>query len=97
MPGLKQKILMCAPDYFGVDYVINPWMEQNRGNTDLALAAQQWNGLRDALAAHADIALIEPQPDVPDLVFTANAGMVLGKTAIASRFRSLERQRRRTF
>jgi len=88
---------MCAPDYFGVDYVINPWMEHNRGKTDRTLAQKQWNDLRDALAKHADIVLMQPQPDVPDLVFTANAGMVLGKTAIASRFRSMERQKEEPF
>lgn len=88
----KQKILMCAPDYFGVDYVINPWMEHNRGRTDLDLAQRQWKGLRDALAAHAEIALVAPQKGLPDMVFTANAGMVLGDMAVASRFRSAERR-----
>jgi N-dimethylarginine dimethylaminohydrolase len=68
-------------------------MAPNRGKTDQALVQKQWKGLHDALAAHADIALLAPQPDVPDLVFTANAGMVLGSIAIASRFRSLERQK----
>jgi N-dimethylarginine dimethylaminohydrolase len=93
VPEFKQKILMCAPDFFGVDYVINPWMESNRGKTDRDLVHKQWNGLCDALAAHAEIVLMTPQPEVPDLVFTANAGMVLGNLAIASRFRSLERQK----
>ena len=94
---MKQKILMCAPDYFGVDYVINPWMEHNRGNTDSALAAKQWNGLKDAIAQYADVALIEPQPGLPDMVFTANAGMVMGDIAIASRFRSNERRGEEAF
>lgn len=88
---------MCAPDHYGVDYVINPWMEHNCGKTDRALAQKQWTGLHDALAKHADIALIEPQPRLPDMVFTANAGMVLGETAIASRFRSPERQGEEVF
>jgi len=83
---------MCAPDHFGVDYVINPWMENNRGKTDRARAQQQWNGLRQALAAHADLALIQPQAPLPDMVFTANAGMVLGDLAVVSRFRSPERR-----
>ena len=87
-----QTILMCAPEHFGVDYVINPWMTDNRGKTDRALALRQWNDLRDALAKHAQIALIEAQPGVPDLVFTANAGMVIGKVAAVSRFLAPERQ-----
>src|SRR5262249_21288791 len=39
-----------------------------------------------------ELAFMQAQPGLPDLVFTANAGMVLGKTAIVSRFRSKERQ-----
>ena len=97
MSKVRQTILMCAPDHYGVDYVINPWMEHNRGKTDGTLAQKQWAGLREALAKHADIALLPPQPGVPDLVFTANAGMVLGTTAIASRFRSPERQKEEPF
>ena len=87
VPNSRQKILMCAPDHFGVNYVINPWMVGNRGRINHALAVRQWNYLKDAVAAHAEITLIEPQPDLPDMVFTANAGMVLGKLAVASRFR----------
>jgi len=87
-----QKILMCAPDHFGVEYVINPWMEGQRGATDHALAQAQWEKLRDALGAQAELVFVPPQQGLPDLVFTANAGLVLGKTAIVSRFSSRERQ-----
>lgn len=88
----RQKILMCQPDYFGIDYIINPWMEGKIGKADPALAKRQWNGLRDALAAEADLAFALPQPKLPDMVFTANAGMVLGNKVIVSRFHSRERQ-----
>ncbi|MGQ0444096.1 MAG: dimethylarginine dimethylaminohydrolase family protein [Beijerinckiaceae bacterium] len=92
LPNCRQKVLMCAPDHFGVNYVINPWMDGNRGRIDHALAVRQWNNLKNVVGAHADITLIEPQPDLPDMVFTANAGMVLGKLAVASRFRYSARQ-----
>jgi N-dimethylarginine dimethylaminohydrolase len=88
----SQTILMCPPDHFGVAYVINPWMEGHFAKTDAGLAARQWQSLRDEIARHAKIALQPPQPGLPDLVFTANAGLVLGKKVIVSRFRSLERQ-----
>ncbi|MDX2028372.1 MAG: arginine deiminase-related protein [Alphaproteobacteria bacterium] len=88
----KQKILMCAPDHFGIDYVINPWMEGNRGNSDRILAIQQWANLKNALAAHTDIAFVAPQNGLPDQVFTANAGMVIGNQVVVSRFRARERQ-----
>jgi N-dimethylarginine dimethylaminohydrolase len=83
---------MCAPDYFGVDYVINKWMEHQVGHVDRALATRQWNNLRDTLVKYVDLAFIPPKPGVPDLVFTANAGLVLEAQAILSRFRSKERQ-----
>jgi N-dimethylarginine dimethylaminohydrolase len=92
MIAAGQTILMCAPDHYGVDYVINPWMQGQLGRTDGALARQQWDALRAALTADAEIALVEPRPGLPDMVFTANAGMVRGTVAVVSRFRSPERQ-----
>ena len=90
-PG-GQRILMCDPKHFGVDYIINPWMENQVGKTDRALAREQWANLRRHLAEEAAIALVPPEPGLPDMVFTANAGMVIGKTAIVSRFRTKERR-----
>jgi len=89
---VKQTILMCAPEYFGVDYVINPWMQDGLGKTDAKRVNQQWHALKDALAAHVNLAFVPPVKGLPDMVFTANAGMVLGTKAIVSRFRSKERQ-----
>jgi N-dimethylarginine dimethylaminohydrolase len=88
----KQRILMCAPDHFGVDYVINPWMEHNKGQTDASLSRQQWGRLHEALAQQAEVVLMPPQPHLPDLVFTANAGLVWKDIAVVSRFASKERQ-----
>jgi len=83
---------MCPPKYFSVEYVINPWMAGNEGAPDLELAYRQWETLRESLAEVADIVLMEPQPDLPDLVFTANAGVVYGSRAIASHFMPHERR-----
>jgi len=88
----KQTILMCAPDYFGIDYVINPWMEGNCGKADRVLAAEQWSELKRAIEAETDVVLISPQPGLPDQVFTANAGMVLEEKVVVSRFRAPERR-----
>ena len=89
---VKHRILMCPPDYFSVDYVINPWMAGNEGQLDIDRARDQWRALRDELAAVADIALLEPQPDLPDLVFTANAGFVEGNKVVPSHFMPHERR-----
>jgi N-dimethylarginine dimethylaminohydrolase len=92
MPSSLQTILMCPPDHFEVAYVINPWMEGQFAKTSDAVAHQQWTALRDAIARHAQVVLEPPQRALPDIVFTANAGLVLGNRAIISRFRSIERR-----
>jgi N-dimethylarginine dimethylaminohydrolase len=44
-------------------------------------------------AAGAHVHSLTPRPDVPDLVFTANAGVVLDRKALLARFRHPERRR----
>jgi N-dimethylarginine dimethylaminohydrolase len=90
-PG-KDKILMCPPSFFTVDYVINPWMAGHEDTLSLDRAKEQWQQLRDLIAEYADVVTIEPQPDLPDMVFTANAGVVYGDKAIASHFMPHERR-----
>lgn len=92
MANARDRILMCPPDYFTVDYVINPWMAGQEDELDKARATEQWNTLKDELSEFADIVTMEPQPDLPDLVFTANAGVVYGDKAIASHFMPQERR-----
>ena len=84
--------LMCPPEYFTVAYVINPWMHGNLRRIDNNLARQQWRALYDTITDHATVRLVLPQPGSPDMVFTANAGLVQGKRFICSRFRYPERQ-----
>ncbi|HQS59529.1 MAG: hypothetical protein B7Y56_10375 [Gallionellales bacterium 35-53-114] len=84
--------MMCEPAYFEVSYVINPWMSANIGLVDRALAARQWQTLHDTLAKKSHIRLIEPVTGLPDMVFTANAGLVHKQEVIVSTFRHTERQ-----
>jgi N-dimethylarginine dimethylaminohydrolase len=92
MAAVRDKILMCPPDYFAVDYVINPWMAGHESSLDLDLAKDQWQELRDVIGEKADVVVMQPQPDLPDMVFTANAGVVYGNKAIASHFMPHERR-----
>src|SRR4051812_28832107 len=78
--------LMCRPQFFSVDYVINPWMAGNLHATFMVRAAAQWNRLHDALSEIADIMLVDPQPGLPDMVFTANAGLEHNGTVVLSSF-----------
>ncbi|MEM9808281.1 MAG: arginine deiminase-related protein, partial [Cyanobacteria bacterium P01_D01_bin.56] len=86
------RILMCAPQHYDVDYVINPWMEGNIHRSSRDRAQEQWEGLYRILKDQAVVELVEPQPGWPDMVFTANAGLVLDKTVVLSRFFHPERQ-----
>ncbi len=88
----RPTFLMCPPRFFDVQYVINPWMEGNLHAPSYALALAQWNRLHAAVSELADVLLIEPQPALPDMVFTANAGLVRNGVAALSRFRCAERQ-----
>jgi N-dimethylarginine dimethylaminohydrolase len=87
-----RRFLMCPPEHFGVLYEINPWMHREV-EVDRELARQQWESLVATLrAAGAEVEVQDPHPDVPDLVFTANAGLVNGNEFVPSRFRHPERQ-----
>jgi len=87
-----RKLLLCPPDYYGIEYEINPWMNRAR-NTVPALARTQWSALHDSLRSlGGEIALIEPEQGFPDMVFTANAGLVAGDKFIRSNFRFPQRR-----
>ncbi len=83
---------MCPPAHFDVSYAINPWMDVSIP-VDRERAQRQWDALVATYgAAGAEIELLEPQPGLPDLVFTANLGIVDGDTFIAARMRHPERR-----
>lgn len=85
-------ILMCPPDFFGIEYEINPWMNRRR-DADRIMAVRQWESLRALLeAAGAEVACLRPAPGLPDLVFTANAALIHRDLAVLSRFHHPERQ-----
>lgn len=92
MGTTRDRILMCPPDHFTVDYVINPWMAGHESSLDIALAKQQWGELRDTISEYADVVEMEAVEGLPDMVFTANAGAVYGDKAIASHFMPQERR-----
>lgn len=86
------RILMCPPDYFGIEYEINPWMNVRVGS-DAERSRAQWGALTSTLRElGATVELMEPAAGLPDLVFTANAGLVYRDLFICSRFRFQVRQ-----
>ncbi|GGA55090.1 TIGR00300 family protein [Okeania sp. KiyG1] len=86
------RFLMCAPDHYDVDYVINPWMEGNIHKSSRDRSVEQWYKLHDIIKENAVLDLVTPQKGWPDMVFTANAGLILGNTVVLSRFYHKERQ-----
>ena len=88
----RNKILMCPPEHFRVDYVINPWMDGNEGSMNRERAYKQWATLKWAISEVADVVTIDPIEGLPDMVFTANAGFVYGNKAMASHFMPMERR-----
>ncbi len=78
---------MCPPDHYGIEYEINPWMNRSLGAVR-QLAFQQWTRLRDTLVGlGVTVELLAPQAGLPDLVFTANAGLVFRDLFLSSSFR----------
>jgi N-dimethylarginine dimethylaminohydrolase len=93
----RPRILMCAPEHFGVVYAINPWMKPGDWKQDESGLAKQswheWTNLRQTLAKlGAEIELVSAEIGVPDLVFTANAALVLDRKALLARFRYPQRR-----
>tara|TARA_R100001132_G_C3273013_1_gene95033 strand:+ start:2963 stop:3790 length:828 start_codon:yes stop_codon:yes gene_type:complete len=85
-------ILMCPPDFYGIEYEINPWMSRSK-QSDPAVARQQWESLYQLLQEQeARIELLTPIKGLPDLVFTANAGLIWKDRVFLSLFRHEARQ-----
>ncbi len=84
---------MCPPDQYAIRYVINPWMKLSR-QSNPARAERQWKHLFDILTdLDCEIELITPVKGLPDMVFTANAGLPVDNMVFLSRFRHKERKR----
>src|SRR3954463_13971891 len=83
---------MFPPHHFGVEYVINPWMQGQLNAADQELAWKQWMQFHGLMTNYADVVLMSAVSGLPDLVFTANAALVGKRTALLSSFRCTERQ-----
>ena len=87
-----RRYLMCPPVHFKVTYSINPWMDPAKP-VDLPLALTQWEDLRDRYRALGHtVELLEPQPDLPDMVFAANGATVIDDRVLGARFAHPERE-----
>jgi N-dimethylarginine dimethylaminohydrolase len=73
---LPKRVLMVEPEYFDVEYVINPHMEGHIGGIDKQEARRQWEAMRDTLQGLGlEVHVIDGQPGLPDMVFCANQSL----------------------
>jgi len=90
---MPKKILMCPPEFFDIEYEINPWM-----HVDMPVrpdvARTQWHALHALYTERLDweVRLVDPVAGLPDMVFTANGGLVIDGKVALPQFRQPERQ-----
>jgi N-dimethylarginine dimethylaminohydrolase len=84
--------VMTPPQFFAVEYAINPWMDTTNP-VDGVVAITQWQRLHDIyLKLGHTVDLVDPVAGLPDMVYAANAGLILDGTAAVARFKYAERQ-----
>ncbi|MBB5870938.1 N-dimethylarginine dimethylaminohydrolase [Allocatelliglobosispora scoriae] len=83
--------LMCPPEHFTVDYVINPWMDVETP-VDRELALKQWDDLRRAVEDLGHVVHVLPaMPGLPDMVFAANGAFSVDGVVYGAKFRYPQR------
>jgi N-dimethylarginine dimethylaminohydrolase len=89
--GWGNRVLMCSPEHFDVKYSINVWMDPDT-TVDLERAQDQWQNLvRTLEQAGTKVELVSACPGLPDLVFTANAGVPDSGCFVPARMANAER------
>jgi N-dimethylarginine dimethylaminohydrolase len=84
--------LMCPPEWYDVDYVINPWMAGNLHRPSRDTAFTQWKNLHYNLQRIADVRLLHARSGSPDMVFVAHSALVQHGIAAVSSFAHPQRQ-----
>ncbi len=73
---LPQQVFMVEPDFFTVEYVINPHMAHNIGKVDEEEAKKEWTKIKNAFnEVGIKVHTIEAREKFPDMVFCANQSL----------------------
>jgi N-dimethylarginine dimethylaminohydrolase len=88
----KPTFLMCSPEWYGVDYVINPWMAGNLNRSSREASFGQWKRLHSELREVADVRLLHPRKGAPDMTFVAHGALINLGVAAVSRFAHTQRE-----
>lgn len=88
-----QKILLCPPDFYDIEYEINPWMHRDN-KVDKAKVQVVYKQVKDLYSSlGVEVFEIEPVAGLPDMVYTANFGNVVDGVFIRASFKYPERQK----
>ncbi len=86
------KVLMCPPTHYDVVYEINPWMDTSN-KPDPKKSYTQWKVLFDLYQRlGVEVELIDQVKGLPDMVFTANGGIVYKNMFVSGNYRYQERK-----
>ena len=88
----RPTFLMCAPEWYDVNYVINPWMAGNLHQSSRDTAFAQWKNLHQHLQQIADVRLLHARQGSPDMVFVGHTALVQHGVAAISSFAHPQRQ-----
>ena len=84
-PSLR-RYAMTPPRHFTVEYAINPWMDTSTP-VDAATAVAQWERLLEVYRSLGHtVDIVEPVAGLPDMVYAANGGLIVGGRAVVARF-----------
>jgi N-dimethylarginine dimethylaminohydrolase len=84
--AVRRRYLMCPPTHFTLAPPVNPWMTSGT-LIDVRRAQRQWAALVDTFRELGhEIDLLVAAPDLPDMVFAANGGIVVGNVAFPANF-----------
>lgn len=83
--------LMVTPEFFSVEYAINPWMERGTP-VNVERARKEWACLSRHLDTHVGVQTIDGISGLPDLCFSANAGLLHNGVFVPSNFRYPQRK-----
>jgi N-dimethylarginine dimethylaminohydrolase len=91
------RIVMTSPEHYEVCYTINPWMQPDAWSRDPAAARRRADGQWSSLAALVreaglTVEVAPAEAGLPDMVFPANAAIVLDGRVLLARFRHPQRR-----
>lgn len=91
-----KRVLLCRPNHFTVDYIINPHMQPY--TVDAVKALIQWQRLVSVIESlKIKVDIIDQEPDVPDMVFATDQGIVKNGAVLLANFRYPQRQKERIY